>query len=66
MSFLGSLFSYVNELSVKKQDKALINAQRAQHIRIVLTDPKDTSVGSAQFRCAFLSITDYYIRHAKS
>ncbi|RAO70675.1 uncharacterized protein BHQ10_006687 [Talaromyces amestolkiae] len=42
--------SYVNELSVKKQDKALINAQRAQHIRIVLTDPKDTSVGSAQFR----------------
>ncbi|KAI7976047.1 hypothetical protein EIK77_008065 [Talaromyces pinophilus] len=52
--FLSSLFSYVNELSVKKQDKALINAQRAQHIRIVLTDPKDTSVGSAQFRCAFL------------
>uniref|UniRef100_A0A093XPK4 Nucleolar protein 4 n=1 Tax=Talaromyces marneffei PM1 TaxID=1077442 RepID=A0A093XPK4_TALMA len=42
--------SYVNELSVKKQDKALINAQRAQQIRIVLTDPKDTSVGSAQFR----------------
>ncbi|EED15071.1 conserved hypothetical protein [Talaromyces stipitatus ATCC 10500] len=42
--------NYVNELSVKKQDKALINAKRAHQIRIVLTDPKDTTVGSAQFR----------------
>lgn len=42
--------SYVNELSVKKQDKALISARRAQQIRAVLNDPKDTSVGSAQFR----------------
>ncbi|OKL58818.1 hypothetical protein UA08_05818 [Talaromyces atroroseus] len=42
--------SYVNDLSVKKQDKALINARRARNIRKVLTDPKDTAVGSAQFR----------------
>lgn len=47
---LGSLFSYVKDLSVKKQDKALINARRARNIRTVLKDPKDTTIGSAQFR----------------
>ncbi|QKX64338.1 uncharacterized protein TRUGW13939_11512 [Talaromyces rugulosus] len=42
--------SYVNELSVKKQDKALINARRARNIRNVLDNPKDTAIESAQFR----------------
>ncbi|KAJ5105131.1 hypothetical protein NUU61_002478 [Penicillium alfredii] len=42
--------SYVDDLSVKKQDKALIHARRACNIRTVLIDPKDTAVESAQFR----------------
>ncbi|KAJ5577773.1 uncharacterized protein N7459_006737 [Penicillium hispanicum] len=42
--------SYVDDLSVKKQDKALIHAQRARNIKTVLIDPKDTAVESAQFR----------------
>ncbi|KAJ5191189.1 uncharacterized protein N7498_010174 [Penicillium cinerascens] len=42
--------SYVDDLSVKKQDKALIHARRARNIRTVLIDPKDTAVESAQFR----------------
>ncbi|KAK5788490.1 hypothetical protein VI817_009448 [Penicillium citrinum] len=42
--------SYVDDLSVKKQDKALIHAKRARNIRTVLNDPKDTAVESAQFR----------------
>jgi hypothetical protein len=50
--------SYVNDLSVKKQDKALIHAKRARNIRTVLVDPKDTAVESAQFRCeTFLTST---------
>jgi hypothetical protein len=47
------LASYVDDLSVKKQDKALIHAKRARNIRTVLIDPKDTAVESAQFRCVF-------------
>ncbi|KAJ5813880.1 uncharacterized protein N7503_000630 [Penicillium pulvis] len=42
--------SYVNELSVKKQDKALIHAKRARNIKNVLMEPKDTAIESAQFR----------------
>lgn len=42
--------SYVEDLSIKKQDKALIYAKRARNIRTVLIDPKDTAVESAQFR----------------
>ncbi|KAL2863452.1 integrase zinc binding domain-containing protein [Aspergillus lucknowensis] len=42
--------SYVDDLSVKKQDKALIHARRAQNIKTVLIDPKDTAIESAQFR----------------
>ncbi|CEJ62075.1 hypothetical protein PMG11_10587 [Penicillium brasilianum] len=42
--------SYVDDLSVKKQDKALIHAKRARNIQTVLRDPKDTAVESAQFR----------------
>jgi len=45
--------SYVDDLSVKKQDKALIHAKRARNIRTVLIDPKDTAVESAQFRYVF-------------
>lgn len=40
----------MEDLSVKKQDKALIHAKRARNIRTVLIDPKDTAVESAQFR----------------
>ncbi|RAL07327.1 integrase zinc binding domain-containing protein [Aspergillus homomorphus CBS 101889] len=42
--------SYVDDLSVKKQDKALIHAKRARNIKTVLLDPKDTAIESAQFR----------------
>ncbi|KAK2749192.1 hypothetical protein FQN57_006807 [Myotisia sp. PD_48] len=42
--------SYVEDLSVKKQDKALIHSKRARNIKIVLADPKDTAIESAQFR----------------
>ncbi|KAJ5263725.1 hypothetical protein N7478_011330 [Penicillium angulare] len=42
--------SYVSELSVKKQDKALIHAKRARNIKKVLMEPKDTATESAQFR----------------
>ncbi|KAJ5934647.1 hypothetical protein N7466_004194 [Penicillium verhagenii] len=42
--------SYVDELSVKKQDKALIHAKRARNIKNVLMEPKDTAIESAQFR----------------
>ncbi|KAJ5907990.1 hypothetical protein N7495_000672 [Penicillium taxi] len=42
--------SYVDDLSVKKQDKALIHAKRARNIKNVLNDPKDTAIESAQFR----------------
>ncbi|KAJ9617725.1 uncharacterized protein PV06_01650 [Exophiala oligosperma] len=41
---------YVQDLSPKKQDKALINARRAANIRHVLIDKKTTSIESAQFR----------------
>lgn len=44
------LTSYVKDLSIKKQDKALIYAKRARNIRSVLIDPKDTAVETAQFR----------------
>lgn len=47
----GNPVSYVDDLSVKKQDKALIHARRARNIRTVLIDPKDTAIESAQFRC---------------
>lgn len=46
----ADLSSYVEDLSIKKQDKALIYARRARNIRTVLIDPKDTAVESAQFR----------------
>ncbi|PWY79533.1 hypothetical protein BO70DRAFT_316065 [Aspergillus heteromorphus CBS 117.55] len=42
--------SYVDDLSIKKQDKALIHARRARNIKTVLMDPKDTAIESAQFR----------------
>ncbi|PYH98344.1 hypothetical protein BO71DRAFT_416312 [Aspergillus ellipticus CBS 707.79] len=42
--------SYVDDLSIKKQDKALIHAKRARNIKTVLMDPKDTAIESAQFR----------------
>lgn len=41
---------YVEQLSPKKQDKALIHARRAANIRTVLMDKKTTAVESAQFR----------------
>jgi hypothetical protein len=44
--------SYVEGLSPKKQDKALISARRARNIKTVLLDKKTTTVESAQFRYA--------------
>ncbi|KAL1958334.1 hypothetical protein VTO42DRAFT_4651 [Malbranchea cinnamomea] len=44
------MINYVKDLSVKKQDKALIHAKRARNIRSVLMAPKETAVESAQFR----------------
>lgn len=41
---------YISGLSAKKRDKALIHAERARKIRKVLTEPKTTSVETAQFR----------------
>ncbi|OCT45644.1 hypothetical protein CLCR_01528 [Cladophialophora carrionii] len=41
---------YVQDLSPKKQDKALIHARRAANIKHVLIDKKTTSIESAQFR----------------
>jgi hypothetical protein len=43
-------FSYVQDLSPKKQDKALIHARRAANIKHVLIDKKTTAIESAQFR----------------
>lgn len=43
----------MDDLSVKKQDKALIHARRARNIRAVLIDPKDTAIESAQFRYVY-------------
>lgn len=42
--------SYIDGLSATKQDKALIDSQMAQDIKEVLSAPKGTIVGSAQFR----------------
>ncbi|EXJ69735.1 uncharacterized protein A1O5_06806 [Cladophialophora psammophila CBS 110553] len=41
---------YVQDLSPKKQDKALIHARRAANIKHVLIDKKTTAIESAQFR----------------
>ncbi|KAL6240386.1 hypothetical protein RBB50_012668 [Rhinocladiella similis] len=41
---------YVQDLSPKRQDKALINARRATNIRHVLINKKTTSIESVQFR----------------
>lgn len=41
---------YLNRLSLKKRDKALIDEERYKMIREVLINPKDTSVSTAQFR----------------
>ena len=46
--------SYVQDLSPKKQDKALIHSKRAANIKAVLIDKKTTAVESAQFRYDFL------------
>lgn len=57
--FFGSSNSYVNDLSIKKQDKALINAKRARNIRTVLDNPKDTGIESAQFRYFFFMVYSF-------
>jgi len=47
---IKKMFSYIHDLSAKKRDKALIHAQRAGHIKMILSDPKNTAVETAQFR----------------
>lgn len=55
------MWSYVAQLSPKKQDKALINAARASNIKYVLSNKKTTTVESAQFRYeVFLWIRLYW------
>jgi hypothetical protein len=49
--------SYVDELSPKKQDKALIHAKRAANIKHVLTDKKTTQIESAQFRLVMVDLS---------
>lgn len=44
------LDQYINDLSPKKQDKALIPSKRLTNIEAVLRDPKCTTIESAQFR----------------
>ncbi|KAI9278098.1 hypothetical protein BY458DRAFT_452753, partial [Sporodiniella umbellata] len=41
---------YLNNLSPKKRDKALINQNRYMQIQQVLNDPKNTTHSTAQFR----------------
>jgi hypothetical protein len=42
--------SYLNTLSPKKRDKALVDQQRYAQIQHVLRDPRNTSISTAQFR----------------
>ncbi|KAF8540786.1 hypothetical protein BDD12DRAFT_733835 [Trichophaea hybrida] len=48
--FTDILNEYINDLSPKKQDKALIPQKRLNNIEAVLRDPKCTTIESAQFR----------------
>jgi hypothetical protein len=48
--FDAILNEYINDLSPKKQDKALIPQKRLNNIEAVLRDPKCTTIESAQFR----------------
>jgi len=48
--FTDILNEYINDLSPKKQDKALIPQKRLHNIEMVLRDPKCTTIESAQFR----------------
>ncbi|KAI9282769.1 hypothetical protein BY458DRAFT_552369 [Sporodiniella umbellata] len=41
---------YLDNLSAKKRDKALVNGQRYSMILQVLKDPRNTSISTAQFR----------------
>lgn len=41
---------YLNNLSPKKRDKALVDQERYQLIQQVLRDPRNTSISTAQFR----------------
>jgi hypothetical protein len=50
LEYIANVARYVEGLSPKKQDKALISARRAANIRKVLADKKATGVESAQFR----------------
>ncbi|KAI9498167.1 hypothetical protein BDB00DRAFT_801408 [Zychaea mexicana] len=42
--------NYLNNLSPKKRDKALVDQQRYQLIQQVLKDPRNTAISTAQFR----------------
>lgn len=48
--FKGIIEDYLENLSPKKRDKALVDDHRYQLILQVLKDPKNTSVSTAQFR----------------
>jgi hypothetical protein len=48
--FADIVQNYLDNLSFKKRDKALIDRQRYELILQVLREPKNTSVSTAQFR----------------
>ncbi|KAI9310299.1 hypothetical protein BX666DRAFT_1870331, partial [Dichotomocladium elegans] len=48
--FEGIIMDYLKNLSAKKRDKALVDAERYDLILQVLKDPRNTSISTAQFR----------------
>ncbi|ORX56192.1 hypothetical protein DM01DRAFT_1285243, partial [Hesseltinella vesiculosa] len=48
--FQGIVQDYLQNLSTKKRDKALVDQQRYELILKVLQDPRNTAVSTAQFR----------------
>ncbi|KAI7882723.1 hypothetical protein K492DRAFT_114768, partial [Lichtheimia hyalospora FSU 10163] len=50
IQFNDIMEDYLNNLSPKKRDKALVDQERYQMIQQVLKDPRNTAISTAQFR----------------
>ncbi|CAO3672007.1 unnamed protein product [Rhizopus stolonifer] len=48
--FDSLIYNYLEKLSIKKRDKALVDSERYSKIFRVLKDPKNTAFTTAQFR----------------
>lgn len=48
--FANEFNSYIESLSPRKQDKALIDLTKAKKIESVLLNPKNMELGTPQFR----------------